>query len=356
MKTKVLLMFMSVFVFQYVVGQTNEEIAKEKGLEAIKLMDEGHVDRSLELLKESEKLDPKSVIYPYEIAYAYYLKEDYGQVIKILKKLTKHKEVNDLVFKLLGNAYSMSGNKKEAIKTYESGLKKFRNSGKIYLELGVIHLMEEGYDKALAYFEKGIEVDPLHSSNYYWASKLFCTSSSEEVWGMIYGEIFMNLERNSRRTQEISKMLYDTYKSEIKIEGDTTKVSFSQNNVISFDGGLESLKIPYGIGVYEPTIILSLLGIKEISMQTLSDMRTRFVNIYFEKEYNKRYPNALFDYQRNIEKAGHLEAYNYWILMQGDQYEFMNWQIINEEKWTTFIDWFSNNPIQINADNKFIRQ
>ncbi len=79
----------------------------------------------------------------------------------------------------------------------------------------MIQLGKKDYNKALTYFEKGIEVAPNYSSNYYWCARLYC-NSTEEVWGMIYGEIFMNLERNSKRTAEISKLLFDTYKKEIK--------------------------------------------------------------------------------------------------------------------------------------------
>lgn len=358
----IFILFLSLFLFQVSHAQTNEEIAKEKGSEAIKLMDDGHIERSIELLEEARKLDPKSMIYPYEIAFAYYLKKDYEEAIKRLKQLEKHEGANDLVYQLQGNAYDMNGNADEAVKTYEKGLKKFPDSGKLYLELGIMGLKSNDFNKALDYFEKGIEVDPKHSSNYYWAAKLFCTSSQEEVWGMIYGEIFMNLERNSKRTAEMSKILYDTYKKEIVINGDSTSVSFSKDNVIYFDGNIDSaeslanLRMPFGVGIYEPTLILSLVGVKELNMQTLSDTRARFVDTYFEKKYNQQFPNVLFDYQKKIKEAGHMEAYSYWLLMKGDQYVFMNWQMAEKDKWDAFTEWFSQNPIQINTENKFLRR
>lgn len=62
----------------------------------------------------------------------------------------------------------------------------------------------------------------------------------------IYGEIFMNLERNSTRTFEISKLLYDTYKSQITFNKDTIHVSFSKNNIINVD------KVNYKKGLILP--------------------------------------------------------------------------------------------------------
>ncbi|MFI8606368.1 tetratricopeptide repeat protein [Cellulophaga baltica] len=56
--------------------------ARETALEAIKAMDKGEIDKSIVMLEESEKLDPKNYHYPYEIGYAYYLNKDYKNAIK----------------------------------------------------------------------------------------------------------------------------------------------------------------------------------------------------------------------------------------------------------------------------------
>jgi tetratricopeptide (TPR) repeat protein len=227
----------------------------------------------------------------------------------------------------------MAGSRDRAINTYELGLKKFPKSGPLYLERGNMEMMIKEYNKALVYYERGIEADPKFPSNYYWAAKLYL-SSQEEVWGMIYGEIFMNLERNSKRTIEISKLLYNTYLSEIKIKDSTSySVSFSSNTIhISNPKDLKEFKLPYGLKVYEPILMMCLLDVKEINMSSLSLIRERFVERFFESEtYSKEYPNVLFDYQKSIKEAGHFEAYTHWMLMQGNLAEFEGWNSTNEE-------------------------
>lgn len=334
---------------------TDKEKAYLKGIEALKLMDMGKLDESIELLEECIKLDPDNSVYPYEIAYANFLKKEYKKTIKILKPLTNRKDASDLFYQLLGNTYSVSGDPKMAIKTYEKGLEKFPNSGKLYLERANMEMMKKSYEKALYYYEKGIEVEPTFPSNYYWASKIYC-SSSEEVWGMIYGEIFMNLERNSKRTVEISKMLFNTYKDQIQLLGDTSiTVSFSKNAIINITDltNPADFKLPFGIGVYEPTLLLSINDVKSININSLNKIRTTFVNIYFSNNHDKSYPNILFSYQKQLKEVGHIEAYNYWILMQGDEQEFLNWKNANEEKWEAFVTWFTANPIKIDNNNKF---
>ena len=94
--------------------------------------------------------------------------------------------------------------------------------------------------------------------NYYRAARIYCVTN-EELWGMLYGEIFMNLERGSNRTAEISKLLYDTYKREIKFTSDTSySVSFASSIIVEINDKA-SLSLPYGAMVYEPTLLFSII-------------------------------------------------------------------------------------------------
>lgn len=361
-KTLALLMFMA--SVHFALGQDNKQKALEKGKQAITLEDDGKVDEAITLLKEAQKLDPNNVDYPYELGYAYYLKSDYKQASKYLEGILKHKDINNRVYQLLGNCYDNLGKPDKAIETYEAGLKKFPNSGNLYLELGTMQMGKKEYNKAIYYYENGIKMDPTFPSNYYWASKLYC-SSTEEVWGMIYGEIFMNLERNSKRTSEISKLLYNTYRSEIKFTSDTSyTVSFCKQATIniSLDDLKDTaklkakIKLPFGTMVYEPTLLLSITNEKSIDINSLDRIRKKFVDLYFNNGNDKKYPNILFDYQKKVMDAGHLEAYNHWILMKGNEDDFEKWYSDNKDKWESFIKWFSNNAIQIDKDHRFYRE
>ncbi len=336
--------------------QTKEEQARELGKQAIAQMDGGDVAGALELLDKAMKLDPKNPLYPYEVAYAHTLNKDYAKAIKVTKGLTKHKDAFDQVWQLLGNSYDYNGEPQKAISTYDEGLKRFPGSGCLHLERGNMELARKEYGKALEYYERGIDVAPTFPSNYYWAAKIFL-GSDNEVWGMIYGELFMNLERNSKRTREMSQLLYETYRSEITILSDTARsVSFGKNHVID-PGRLTAtgaLALPYGM-IYESAMAVAVAGVDSIDMNSLNDIRSRFVRFYFEQDHAKDYPNILFTFHKDLMDKGHFEAYNHWILMKGDEEAFGKWQGVNTEKWDDFVDWFTENPLRINAANKFHR-
>lgn len=336
-----------------VYGQNNQEKAYELGMKAIEKMEAGDIQESIKLLEESMELDPDNINYPYEIAYAHYLDKNYQKAIKVLKKLTKHDEVNDRVWQMLGNCYDLEGNAEKAIQIYEKGLKLFPNSGILYLERGNMELHKEAYKEAMGFYEKGIQVEPQFSSNYYWAAKIYM-NSSEEVWGMIYGELFMNLERNTNRTSEISGLLYATYQNEITFSSDSSmSVSFCQQmsvNIDHLDKG--EMKMPFCM-VYEPTLLLSIAFVDTIDMNSLDQIRSTFVDNYYKMGHHDTHPNVLFDFQKTIKEKGHLEAYNHWVLMKGDENAFSSWHDQNKEKWDSFVDWFTENPIQINESNQF---
>jgi hypothetical protein len=63
----------------------------------------------------------------------------------------------------------------------------------------------------------------------------------------------------------------------------------------------------------------------------------------------------LFDYQKKVKEAGHMEAYNYWILMKGDEEGFIKWHDADKSKWDDFVDWFTDNELVVNESNMFYR-
>ncbi|HSC39288.1 MAG TPA: hypothetical protein VLD19_15500, partial [Chitinophagaceae bacterium] len=240
----------------------------------------------------------------------------------------------------------------------EKGLEKFPGAGELYLELGNMYVATKEYGKAIVYYENGIKADPAFPSNYYWAAKLYC-SSKEEVWGMLYGEIFINLERNSKRTREISKLLFDTYKSQIKFssKGDSSSVNFSQAVIDASEiKDPKNFKIPFSWGVYARILVMSIISEKQIDLSSLNRIRTRFIELYFQGDDSKKYPNVLFDYEQSMIKAGHFETYNHWLLSEGDRDAFKQWQAANMDKWTAFAKWFTDNKLQIDETHRFYRQ
>jgi hypothetical protein len=113
------------------------------------------------------------------------------------------------------------------------------------------------------------------------------------------------------------------------------------------------IEAPHGPDAQD--LCLSIVGEKNIDINSLHRIRTNFLNMYYKNGHNKDYPNVLFDYQKAVDEAGHLEAYNHWILMMGDEEAFSTWHGVNEDQWDSFVAWFSENPIKLDSSHEFYR-
>ncbi|MBQ0769446.1 MAG: tetratricopeptide repeat protein, partial [Bizionia sp.] len=208
-----------------IFAQSNSDIALIKANNAIALMDDGKIEESIKILEECKELDPENYMYPYEIAYAHVLKKEYKTALNILKATKKYKTINSQVYQMAGNCYSYLGKSERAIKEYEEGMKRFPKAGNLHLEKGNVYLAQENYDEAIKNYKMGIEVAPMFSSNYFRLAKLYLNSNNK-LAGLLYGELFMNIERTTHRTQEISTLLYNTYKSSISLGENESEIDF----------------------------------------------------------------------------------------------------------------------------------
>lgn len=337
------LIFTSSLVFSQSVNEKNDALNKAKI--AIKLMDEGKIDESIIILKESQKLDPQNFDYPYEIAYAYYSKKEYDSAIKILEKLENYSNANYQLYQLWGNAYDMMGNTKKAIEIYDLGMKKFPEKGALYLEKGIVYEHEKNYAKAIETYKKGIEVQPSYASNYYRISKLYLDSNNI-VPGLIYGEIFMNLERTTERTKKMSELLFNSYKKAITFESNNNKRIDFCELVIDAEKYEKDKKFPFCM-IFGKSFIIALTNVNEFNLENLAIVREQFLKLYFEKDYQE-YPNFLFNYFKKMADVDLFNAYNHYIFQIGASQEFETWKTSHEEEYNKFVEWYTKKENIIN--------
>lgn len=336
-------------------AQTDKEIAFSNALEAIEIMDQGKIEESIAMLEESQKLDPENYMYPYEIAYAHVLKTDYEKAIEILEQVKEYESINSQVYQMLGNCHSYLGRSEKAIKVYEEGMKHFPDDGNLHLEKGNVFLGQEDYQQAIENYERGIEVDPQFPSNYFRLAKLFL-NSNDKLSGLIYGEIFMNLERTTERTLEMSQVLFNTYKSSMTLGENESKIDFCNVIVdVSKPESIEDVQFPL-CAIFGKNFIMAVIGEKNIDLNSLSRIREKFIENYFKEDY-KHYPNVLFQYQKEMAETGVFNAYNHYLFQIGAEKEFDHWLETNRDEYDAFVAWYTaaENSIEVTHENKFIR-
>ena len=338
----------TLFAQQYTEAQLRADSLTRR---AIKAMDGGKTEAALELLALARKADPEAFFPVYETGYLYYAQKDYKTALKTLEPVLEEEGVDDQAYQLVGNSWDLLGKPKKALAAYNAGLKKFPKSGKLYLEIGNIYTNAKDYTAALESYEKGIEKDPGFSSNYYHTAFLYA-GSSEKIWGALYAELFMNLERSTSRTVETGKTLFGIYKDAVEIINDTAAaVYFSKTANVMYDSEAKP-KLPFA-SVYEINFLLSLAGDTVWNLPAMVKARMKFTDLYFANDMHDTYPNVLFNYQGEIKEAGHLEAYNYWLLGDGDEPAFKVWLKDHKQEYAAFADWYNAHPLELNEFNSF---
>ena len=230
-----------------------------------------------------------------ELAFTYYLQRDFVKAKQVAMPLVDRPDADVQTFQMMGMIYKAMEERKDCEKLYRQGLKKFPNSGVLYNEYGEMLWTKQDYS-AIKWWEKGIEVDPNYSSNYYNAAKHYYFTF-DKVWPILYGEIFLNLESYSKRTSEIKDLVFQSYKK-----------LFAETDV----QGKQDLKNPF-VAAYLNTLTKESQAIREgITPESLTVLRTKFILDWYEKEGTK-FPFRLFDYHRQLLKEGMFDAYNQWI-------------------------------------------
>jgi len=334
--------------------------ALERLRSAIGLVDQGLAEAAMTDFDALAKEYPDNYIVQYERLFALYHLGKYEEVADGAKKLTKHKEASPVVFQMYGNVLDILGKPKEAIKIYEKGLKRFPDAGSLYLEIGNVHVSQHDYDAALASFNKGIDVQPGFSSNYYRAGLLYLCTEDAKVWGLVYAETAILLNpSNEERHADLGMVIHDCFKDNISIsskDGKTdAKITLvpSRNIKLNSKGNAGVVEFP---GVYEACALGALTKIavadKEFygNIAQIAELRKGIVESYFSAASNY-FGNAMYllPFQKQVIDAGHWEAYNYFIFSKAFSEEFDEWYDSNSGKFDAFVDWYNNDTFKLDS-------
>jgi tetratricopeptide (TPR) repeat protein len=264
-----------------------------------------------------------------DLAFAHYLNRDYAHGIEVAQKFPDRPDADVQSFQILGMLYKAIEEYKECEKMYKAALKKFPNSGALYSEYGEMLYSKKNYSDAVKLWEKGIESDPNYSGNYYNVAKYYYFTN-DKVWGLIYGEIFINLESYSKRTAEMKSVLLEGYKK-LFTDANITRDQDTKNDFVR--AFLDIMKSQS-----------AFIGTNGVTPETLSAIRTKFILEWFSK-YARAFPFRLFEYHQQLLKAGMFDAYNQWVFgTTANLPAYENWTKTHQEEYNKF-DYFQHNRV-----------
>jgi tetratricopeptide (TPR) repeat protein len=258
-------------------------------------MHSGDYANAILILNRALAKEPNNLEIAKDLGLNYYYMKDYNKCVEVLKPLFERNDVDDQCFQIAGDAYWAMEDAAGAESIYRKGLKKLPTSGALYNELGKVLWTKNDYT-AIKEWEKGIEYDPGFAGNYYNASKYYYFTT-DKVWSLLYGEIFINIDPKSIYSAEIKNILVEGYK---KLFAET---NLEKNN---------KDKSPFAIAYLKTMNKQNSLVTSGINTETLIMIRTRFI-LEWDASYATKYPYKLFQLQKQYIQEGLFDAYNQWV-------------------------------------------
>jgi len=302
--------------------------------------------------EQAVRSNSRNAAYQYGLAMSYYRQKKYVKVINVMEQLVKQSQTEVKYFRLLGNAYDLSGQYFKGMQTLKAGVQKHPYYGSLHLDMGIIEMLKGDLEEAVNYWEHGIQASPFYADNYYWAAKHYA-QSNEKIWALIYGEIFLNIERGTKRFDEMSKLLYNTYLSIANNDKSNIKVSFKRKNGNAF----------YDVHkrIYE---LLQKNGMLDMqrgrranqgsTLKALIKLRESFLETWLQG-FGSRFPNILYNRHKELLDLGYFESYSFWLLSKANPNEFVEWMGQNKEQYNEYINWFITNSMRVDIQNYLIR-
>ncbi|MCP4131916.1 MAG: hypothetical protein GY754_13140 [bacterium] len=356
--SNIIILILTFLLFFTAFGTAAPEKQKEAAellKKAVPLMDAGKVDESIILLKKAREIDPGKFTYTYELSFAYMLKKEYKKGIAVLESMSGSHEKNHQYYQMLGSLYDYDKQPNKARKIYGKGRQEYPKSGALYLESGILEMNRRNASKAVTFWKLGTEMDPYFSSNYYHLARVYA-ATSERYLAVIYGETFMNLEPESKRSREISRLLFSLYNKSITWTGEdagSISISFTQNSIAPKKNKKPPLGLVFELTLAAGTAALDLKGKKQLNYSDIVKIRKDQVDSWVEMNGKKGYTVSLFNWLTNIKKSGHFEAYNRWIFSFVDIEGYKKWRGENKEnqaKIERFVEWANTNRIVLDGE------
>jgi len=270
-------------------------------------MRQGDFTNAILVLNRAVELQPNNLDFLKDLALSYYFANDYTRSLEIIKPVVERSDADDQCFQIAGNIYKATGQTKEAEKVYKRGLKKFPKSGLLYNEMGEL-ANSIGGSESIKNWEAGIQADPNYPRNYYNAARYYFVTG-ETLRGLIYSEIFLNMDPLGSRAPQTKLMLLDGYKR-LFTATDLEKASKDRN--------------PFIRAVLKSLNKQSQVAMQGINAASLTMIRTRFILDWFNEPGKPTF--RLFDYQLQLLRNGLFDAYNQWIFgSAGNLSAFQNW-------------------------------
>jgi len=305
---------------------------------------QGNLRQAIVRYQQAIQIAPDVVLLHRELAHAYYLAQGYDDAIATLEPIIQQKQADAETYKIMAQCLVAVNQTKKAKKLLSDAIVAMPESGPLYHQMGLMYENDNEMVYALETWLDGIEKDPAYHLNYHEAARAYM-ESDKPVWAIIYGEIFINLEQQTKRAYDTRALLLEAYKQLF--------TSLATGNVPKY-GKVAAKTGASGFEeeVYNTYIRLSPVVSDGYTTENLVMLRTRFIMDWTLQNASK-YPFALFARHDDMIRNGLFDTYNQWLFGRVEnKQQYDAWTKFHPDAIKNLEIWLSRNPFRP-ADREF---
>jgi tetratricopeptide (TPR) repeat protein len=279
---------------------------------AMDFLRQGDHANAILVLSRAIQQEPRSMQLLTDLTYAYSLQRDFARALETMKPLLDREDAEERTYQIAGNVYRSIQEVSACDRMYRKALKRYPGSGVLHSEYGELLMEQRKLTDAIEVWEKGILADPGYQGNYYHAAR-YWLSGRDMLRGILYAEIYVNMDSYSARTPEIKDLLLEGYKN-FFVETVEASRQVSSKKRTPFEESLRS--------TLAKQAGLATLG---LNVDRLVMIRTRFILDWFGGA-GEGFPHRLLEHHRQLLREGLFEAYNHWLFgAASDVMQYQNW-------------------------------
>lgn len=329
------MLFTVFFVCFSFVSFSQSLSAEDEARLGIRLIDDKEYGEGIKHLRTARNLNLSEYEYPFEIGRAFLLWGKAKKAEQYFFPLMQHEQATPELFVLLADCYNTLNKSKNETQALEIGLGKFPKSGMIHSKMGELYAAKGDGPMALAYWEKGIEMDPGYPDNYRHAAQ-FLASQHDHLWTWLYGQTYLNLTvANDQPDVNAMKFVRKSLAAMLNMQREKTNVT-----------GLEK-------AIYDVFTPCALAGEKATTLITLGNKLACVIEAWNTGSDKPRVP--VIDHMVLVDSKDRLNDYLFWLYGESDRTEMNAWGAENSAQFNEFATWIYWNGIELEGSNPFNR-
>jgi tetratricopeptide (TPR) repeat protein len=329
----------------YSQAHFNNKEAERLYYDGRELMSTGKLEYAINTFLTAMKQEPQNMWLMRDLGKAYSYNLNYTEALNWLNEAMQSPYADDQCYQLKAECLDAQGLHKSARKTLQRGLSLFPQSGLLYHEMGK-HKAEFDHNTraAMGYWLDGIRIAPSNRLNYYEVVKVF-SRTNKVVWVIVYGEIFVNLEPETPRADEVRSLMLAALQ---RIISNNASVSNEVKAAYLPDNGNFESAVFNSIYKYR-SVFNDGLNIENwviLKSRIAMDWRVHFWDVY---------PFSLFAFHDELMRNGNFEMYNEWLIGKQLNETAHNMQINKfHTEWENFLKYKLALPYQPKSSDFYV--